>query len=274
MAGEIPFQAGLSQNNLPYLRVGNGDETLVIFTSGSPDDRIPKGLMLKLFVDGAKNLAKNYQVYFLKRRQDLPHGFSTADMARDYAEMIDMEIGGPCHVIGISAGGFIAQQFAVHYPELVEKLVIAIAGYRLQGEGRGIVSSWRRMAKQGRIGPLMASMYRCAARSSLERAAATVGGYVVGLFLRRSVRDLGDFVITLEALLAHDGRDLLPRIQVPTLIIGGDEDVFYPREMLESMHSCVKDSKLILYPQVGHGALEFRKQEFDRDVLEFLAAPQ
>ena len=116
----------------------------------------------------------------------------------------------------------------------------------------------------------MASMYRSAVRGRLRRVAATFGGYAVGLFIGRRVHDLGDFVVTLDALLEHDGCKLLSRIKAPTLIIGGDEDVFYPPEMLESMHTSIGNSRLILYPQVGHGAVEFRKQEFDRDVLEFL----
>ena len=266
----MPHEAGFSQNGLPYVRVGEGAERLVIFTSGSPDDSLPSGFLLKMFVDGASAFAERYRVYFIKRVQGMAPGYTTADMARDYAGMIRDEIGAPCHLIGISAGGFIAQHFAVDYPELVVKLVIAIAGYRLEGEGRRIVEGWRALAQEKRMGALMASMYRSVTRKRMARLVATIGGYVAGPILGRRVRDLGDFVVTLDALLAHDGWDLLPEIGAPTLVVGGDQDVFYPREMLEAMHARTPGSQLALYPGVGHGALEFRKDEFDRDVIRFL----
>jgi hypothetical protein len=53
--------------------------------------------------------------------------------------------------------------------------------------------------------------------------------------------------------------------------VGGDQDVFYLQEMFVDMYQCIPDSKLILYSGVGHGALEFRKNKFDQDVMRFLA---
>jgi pimeloyl-ACP methyl ester carboxylesterase len=157
------------------------------------------------------------------------------------------------------------------YPELVSKLVIAIAGYRREGEGRRIVEGWCALAKEKRLRALMRSMYRSAARGRLARLVASLIGYLAGPLLGCRLRDLGDFVVTLEALLAHDGWNLLSEIEAPTLIIGGDQDVVYPREILEAIHQRIPDSLLALYRGVGHGVLEFRKKEFDRDVLAFLA---
>ena len=151
MSRDIPYEARLSRGGLPYVQVGDRPETLVILTSGSPDHTVPRGMMLRAFVDGAAAYAARYTTHYIKRKQGLPQGYTTQDMARDYAAWVEREIGGPCHVIGVSAGGFIAQHLAATRPELVRKLVIAIAGYRLCGAGRGRVVEWRELAARNRL---------------------------------------------------------------------------------------------------------------------------
>jgi pimeloyl-ACP methyl ester carboxylesterase len=274
LSRDIPYKAALSRGRLPYVQVGDRPETLVILTSGSPDHTVPGGMMLRAFVDGAAAYAARYTTYFVKRKQGLPEGYTTQDMAHDYAAWIGREIGGPCHVIGVSAGGFIAQHLAATHPKLVRKLVIAIAGYRLRGAGRARVVEWREVAARNRLAPLLAKMYTAVSRKHAVQFAGFVGGYVASALLRRHIPDLGDFVVTLDALLDHDGWDVLPRIHAPTLVIGGDEDAFYPVEMFRQMDERIPQSKLIVYRGVGHGLLEFRKKEFDRDVLRFLSSQE
>jgi pimeloyl-ACP methyl ester carboxylesterase len=270
MATKLSYRAGLSQNELPYVKIGDHQEPLVVFTSGSPDTSVPRGLALRAFVDGAKAFAERYTVYFVKRKQGLDPGYTTEDMADDYAAMIQGEIGGPCHILGMSAGGFIAERFAAKYPELVRKLVIAIAGYQLRGDGRERVLAWRRYTERGELSKLFVSMYTAAANSRVTRLAASVLAPVMGrLFLSRR-QDMGDFAVLLDALLAHNGWAELSRIECPVLILGGAEDVFYPPAMLREMGEQVPHARVVIYQGVGHGLVEFRKEDFERDVLAFL----
>lgn len=52
-------------------------------------------------------------------------GYTTRDMAGDYAQMISIDLGGYVEAaIGMSFGGMIAQHFAADYPELYGRLVI------------------------------------------------------------------------------------------------------------------------------------------------------
>ncbi|MBN1316116.1 MAG: alpha/beta hydrolase [Anaerolineales bacterium] len=274
MSQKLYSKAGLSFNGLPFIRVGDGAESLVIFTSGSPDNRVPKGLLLRPYVDGVKVFAESYTVYHIKRKIGLTAGYTTQEMARDYAEMIRHEIGGPCHVMGISAGGFIAEHFAIAYPELVDKLIIVMAGYRLEGNGRQIVQEWRELAARNRLTLLLKRMFVSAAHDRRSRWVAAIAAIVMGWVMRPGIPVLDDFVITLDALLAHDARDKLARIPAPTLIVAGEEDVFYPETMLREMNQLAPDSRLVLYPGIGHGILEFRKKEFEQDVSKFLNCRQ
>jgi pimeloyl-ACP methyl ester carboxylesterase len=51
---------------------------------------------------------------------------------------------------------------------------------------------------------------------------------------------------------AEDVRDVLPRIDVPTLLLYGDRDVRAPRTVAEALHASIADSRLVMLPGVGH----------------------
>lgn len=261
------YEAALSDGGLPYVRIGEGKDPLVIFTSGSPDMSVPTGFMLRQFVDGARHFAEHYTVYFVKRKRGLPPDCNTRGLADDYAAFIEEEISQPCHILGISAGGFIAQHFAAAYPHLTCKLVIAIAGYQLQGSGRERVESWQTFIQDNQYCKLLTSMYTAASDTFLAALLALV---ICKLF-RPPQADLNDFYHLLSALLAHDGRPSLPNINCPTLLIGGEKDIFYPPDILYQMAREMPNVQVSIYPRVGHGLIEQRKKEFEKEVLEFLA---
>jgi pimeloyl-ACP methyl ester carboxylesterase len=270
MSAKLSYSSGLSHNGLPYVKAGDGQEPLVVFTSGSPDTSVPRGIALRMFVGGAKAFAERYTVYFVKRKQGLSPGYTTENMADDYAAMLQQEPGRPCHILGISAGGFIAEHFAAEYPELVRKLVIAIAGYQLRGDGRERVLAWRRYTEQRELSKLFVSMYTSATNSRVTHLAASLLAPVIGRLLLRQRQDMGDFEILLDALLSHNGWTQLSRIACPVLILGGAEDLFYPPVMLQEMGEQIPHARAVIYQGVGHGLVEFRKQDFERDVLAFL----
>ncbi len=58
------------------------------------------------------------------------------------------------------------------------------------------------------------------------------------------------------AAQAHDARDLLPRIEVPTLIVAGDRDVFAPTDRVGlPMHAAIPGSELVRLPAGTHTSL-------------------
>jgi len=76
-----------------------------------------------------------------------------------------------------------------------------------------------------------------------------------------------DVVIEAEAEAAHDSRDVLDRIKVPTLVVGSTQDSAFPVETVEEMAARIPDSELRLYPG-GHTAA-FLDKRFYPDVRAF-----
>jgi len=257
---------GYFENGLPYARIGGGLHTLVIFEGLSFENRPPSGLMLRMIRSSYKGFAEGHTVYSVTRKPGLPAGYSMQDMSNDYATMIKDELGGPVDIMGISTGGPIAQHFAADHPELVRRLVLAITGYCLTEEGRKL---------QRRLGELARQRKWRAAYSTLIDGVYPQGGIKKHMFKLlmwffgtfAAPADPSDLLVTIEAEDKHDFKDRLAEIKTPTLVIGGEEDYFYPiRETAEG----IPNAELILYEGFGHNVMFDNKNQFQEDVLKFL----
>lgn len=90
-------------------------------------------------------------------------------------------------------------------------------------------------------------------------AARTLDEQVVAeLVAKVRMVDMDALIRLLEQMGEHDGWDLLPLIDVPTLIIAGSRDVFTPRSAAERMARRTRGSEIMLLPGATHyAALEY-----------------
>jgi pimeloyl-ACP methyl ester carboxylesterase len=75
----------------------------------------------------------------------------------------------------------------------------------------------------------------------------------------------------LQATLAHDVADALHRIAAPTLVIHGDLDPLVPPANGAHLATQIAGAQHIIYRGVGHIPIIERADDFNRDVLAFLA---
>jgi pimeloyl-ACP methyl ester carboxylesterase len=68
----------------------------------------------------------------------------------------------------------------------------------------------------------------------------------------------------------HSARDVLPHIEVPTLIISGERDGFTPAWLSEEMHKLVPSSELFVVEGGSHTAPIERPAEVTGRISEFL----
>jgi pimeloyl-ACP methyl ester carboxylesterase len=69
---------------------------------------------------------------------------------------------------------------------------------------------------------------------------------------------------------AEDVRDVLPRVDVPTLLVYGDRDVRASLTVAEALHAAISDSRLVVLPDVGHLCNIEAPDEFNTVAREFL----
>lgn len=78
----------------------------------------------------------------------MPEGYTIQEMANDQAMTMKAPGIVKASVLGVSQGGMVSQYLAIDYPEMVERLVLAVTAPYANDAIRNAVSSWIEMAKQ------------------------------------------------------------------------------------------------------------------------------
>jgi pimeloyl-ACP methyl ester carboxylesterase len=186
-------------------------------------------------------------------------------MSEDYAVMIQEEFGGAVDIMGLSTGGPIAQYFALDHPDLVRRLVLASTGYCLTDEAKELQLRVGELARQGKWGQayscLITGVYTHGYKKRLFQLLTRLFGGI------GAPEDAADGLVEIKAEDKHNFKDRLNEIKVPTLVIGGDEDFFYP---IKETADGIPDAKLVLYQGLGHNAVSDHSRKFGEDILAFL----
>jgi pimeloyl-ACP methyl ester carboxylesterase len=262
-------ESGTFLGEFPYVRVGNGPENLVILPGITLENEPPNRLAAWTYRLGFGRFARDYTVYVINRKRGMPPGYTTQDMAADYARVIESELG-PSHIMGFSTGGSIAQYVAIERPEAVRSLILIVSACRLSEEGREICMRWQALAREERWQELRADMASVTVTSQTNKRLARAFMKVFGRFVLRVPSDPQDFLTTLEADLKHDTTKRLSEISAPTLIIGGSEDPFFSESLLRETAQKIPYATLHVYEGIGHGVPKEHKRRYENDTIAFL----
>ena len=256
---------------MAYARWGSGPKTLV-FIPGGPGNAAPSGMSMRMFPLFRPLVEGGYTAWYVARRRDMPKGHTMADMADDYAGLVADELGGKVDlVVGVSYGGMIGFDLAARHPERFGHIAIAVAGYEVSEGGKTLDYDFARLLSEGRNGEAGALMVRSMAPGLRVPGLARVAGAVMGRIMAGEAHPsfASDVMVEAEAEVAYDARDVLPAIAVPVLLVCGDEDIYFPKEVYEETARLIPDCTLRMYEGAGHvGAI--RDKRFAQDVLDFV----
>ncbi|HSD60745.1 MAG TPA: alpha/beta hydrolase [Burkholderiales bacterium] len=82
--------------------------------------------------------------------------------------------------------------------------------------------------------------------------------------------DPAPLIATWESLTAADYRDVLERIDVPTLLVFGAQSNFYRLETAEYLRDRIRGSELRVYEGTDHSPHQWQRERFARELLEFM----
>lgn len=239
---------GAFSNGVPYLRTGEGPPLLV--ASGLTSEHAnPVGRWRAMALSWVAPFARHFTVYLANRRPGLAEGTTMSDLAADYAAAIETDIGEPVHVHGTSTGGSIALQLAIDSADLVARVVVSAAACRLSDEGRRVQLELLRLTQAGDARGIGAFLLSTMAPRPL-RYPARGFGWVAGRMF--AVDDPGDSVAVLKAEDAFDAEPALPRIQAPTLVLGGGADAFYSEDLFRRTAAAIPDGRAVVFPGKSH----------------------
>ena len=156
---------------------------------------------------------------------------------------------GPVDVMGLSTGGLIAQHLALRHPELVWRLVLAVTGARIAEPGRQLCQAWLVQVQRRDWRALRGTLTASAVDG---RTAQRIARLLGGSGRQPDPRDVADFEATVRADLRHDTSTALPDMRVPTLILGGRDDPFFPEPLLRATAAAIPGAHVPVHTG-GHG---------------------
>ena len=249
-----------------YDDVGTGMP--VAFIHGFPHNRTLWAPQVSALVDRARCIAPDLRGF----GESSHHGPFSIDQFADDVAILLRTLGIERVVVtGLSMGGYVALAFWRRYRRMVRALVLV-------GTRAGVDSDETRERRLAMID---------LARS--RGVGAVADGQITGM-LGKSTREKRPALIdsvhrmlesaslegvcgATEAMLARiDSTPTLATIDVPTLVIVGDEDVLTPRKEAEILHEAIRGSRLEVIEQAGHVSNVERPSAFNHVLTEFLAA--
>jgi pimeloyl-ACP methyl ester carboxylesterase len=228
----------------------------------------PTGIARRLSLFPFRDLMNRYTIYLISRRPGVLPGTTIADFAADYANAISATLDVPVNLVGLSAGGAIALQFAADHPHLVHRLVVAGAAHTWSPQGKAALLDWLARVRAGRH-PMQA-MTGLVMTSPLLRPWARALMWVQDMDNRG--KDMSDGIVTAEALVSFSCLDQLAEVVAPLLLIAGERDPFLSESIIRQTVAGAPFARLVVYPRRGHFGV-FMDKRFSQDVAAFLARP-
>ena len=251
--------------DMDYVRFGSGRRILVMLPGLGDGLRSMKGTALPVAAM-YRCFAGDYPVYVFSRKNRLPQGYTTRDMAADLKQAMDVLGIEKADLFGVSMGGMISQHLAADYPERVRKLVLTVTCARPNPVLMESVEEWMALARQDDHTALMDSNVRRIYTDGYYRRNKWLVP-VMGKLTKPESYDR--FLVQAQACLTHDAFDRLPEIRAKTLVIGGEEDRCLGGDASREIAEAIPNAELVMYPGQGHGLYEEAK-DFHSRVLAFL----
>jgi 3-oxoadipate enol-lactonase len=175
------------------------------------------------------------------------------------------------HVIGISLGGYVAQNVALRHPDQVEKLILVSTSAGGATHIMPEASIFSVLTMEGVSGA------EARARFAYSRimSPAFLGTHPDVLDQIAEVAQYRAFTPEtyqrqLAAALSQDVAAQVGSIIAPTLVIHGDADPLIPPGNGDYLARSIPGARHIVYHGVGHVPILECEEAFDRDVLAFL----
>ncbi len=188
-------------------------------------------------------------------------------------------------IIGHSAGGLVAANFALRYPERVEKLVLIAGAVGITGSAEEGSSPFRFLGNIDPDSPLAQNLIRTFftgnfGQEMLGQAVNDPAAIDPELLAKRE-RGLkvkgwegGLLAFVRDSLLPESQIDLeqLRTVTRPVLLVWGEADQIVPITVGEKLAELFPNDTWISYPDIGHLPMDEAPEQLNADLLEFLGS--
>ena len=201
-------------------------------------------------------------------KSDAPKGPYTLELlGEDVIGLLDVLRIDKVHFMGLSMGGMIGQYLALSHSNRLRSLILCDTSSIVPREGHPAI--------QERIDTARSKGMEALVDPTLERwfTPSFIGNNPPSL---RNIREqflatpVEGYVGCSEAIRGLNYLDRLSSVNLPTLILVGEEDPGTPVSAAQAIHERIKNSRLVIIPSARHLSNVEQPEAFNKALSEFL----
>ena len=239
----------------------------IVLINGLADDLESWGYQVPALVDAG------YRVLRFDNRgigkTDAPAGpYSSRMLADDAKALVDLLGIRDFHLMGVSMGGMIAEEYAIAYGSDLKSLTLACTYGKADAFCQTMFAMWADLAKGLGVPFVMRDV--------------TLWAFT-GPFFADRPDDVAEFAAAMAALpmsyeaymaqlaviQGHDATARLAKLSVPTLVLAGEEDILIPVRLSKLLQQAIPGAKWKTVPG-GHACLWETPDPFNTAFLDFV----
>ena len=261
-------RARINGINIAYELRGS-DAPLVMIHGAQGDQTMFTGLAAA-FAPSFRVLTFDQRGTGLSDKPDMP--YTIAMFADDTAALMDHVGFARAHIVGMSMGGMIAQEFALRHPKKTRSLVLGCTTPGGPGSIRNTDPAMRAYSTQ----PMSAEE-----RGRALAEAAFTKGYIdkhpelipsmIESRRQRPIDPVG-FALRMKAATTHDVYGRLPQIKCPTLVITGKDDALISWENSRLIAERIPGAQTKILEPAGHCFWVEQPEQSQEAIAQFLAS--
>lgn len=261
----MPF-ATVNDVALHYKLEGDGPETVVL-VNGLADDLETWGFQMEALLEAGFRVLR-----FDNRgvgQSAKPAGpYTTQLFAADAKGLIDHLGLGGFHLMGVSMGGMIAQEYALAYPEDLKSATFACT-YAAPGPFCSrMFSLWADLAPIMGVPTVMRDVTLWAFTQDFFRSREEELAEFEQAMAYMD-QPVSAYLAQLHSIRHHDTTDRLHQISTRTLVLAGEEDILIPVELSKRLHELVPGAEWRTTPG-GHGCMWEHPEQFNQQFISFI----
>jgi pimeloyl-ACP methyl ester carboxylesterase len=267
----------INGDTIHYIDVGKGDP--VVFVHGAFGDLRTWGAQMDTFTENHRVISYSQRLsYPNKQIANDSTDLSAAAHTEDLTELLKALHLGPVHLIGHSSGGCIALFTTIEHPELVRSLVL----------GEAVVPSLLKDVPNG--DSVMNNFFIKTIKPTIEAFKSNDDEKGVRTFVNGVMGDTSYFnklspqirenMMTNTAEVKHNilheppspkvTCDVLKKVKIPTLLLGGDKSIAFFSLMNDELYHCLANREMAVLANTAHGLEYENPSEFNKVVLNFI----
>jgi 3-oxoadipate enol-lactonase len=244
----------------------NAAETIVLI-NGLADDLESWGFQIPALIDAGFRVLR-----FDNRgigKSDAPAGaYSSRMLADDAKALVDLLGIKRFHLMGVSMGGMISEEYAIAYPGDLKSLTLACTYGKADAFCQTMFAMWADLAKATSVPFVMRDVALWAFTGPFfeERPedAAAFADAMAALPM-----SLEAYLSQLAVIQAHDATDRLGLIKVPTLVLAGEEDILIPVRLSKILKEAIPGAAWATVPG-GHACLWESPEPFNTTFIDYV----